>query len=428
MRRKLCLLMYFFIASILLLSCSNYSSSANPNDIIKSSSDNNSTSILENSDVENFTINVWSYNFNPDSIIEKFNILFPKAKINVVFLDSMDYVKVINALASNNSPDIIIYSLDYIGQFNSINGFEDLYQSDYNFSDVKEQYNSADLKQCHSFDGTKLIGVPFTQGTTVTYYRSDIFESLDLPTEPEDVAELMSTAEGWLSMAHKLKENNTYALQWKDDFVKMFLNSYGVFDENMELTIYNEKLKDALLICSEVYSEGLISKTDLWSDQGKKSLRDGEVAMVYMNKWAEDYLNSTAPETAGLWRATNLPLGLYSSQNTNIASVSSSSKYKSQCWEFIKFLTTDESQYYNSRLDEQSEFLGGQEAQALFHELGENLPFKFHTQLDDTVYTLILEYVNSITERIQDINASLMYLESKIMTSVGYEHQILSEE
>ena len=273
----------------------------------------------------------------------------------------------------------------------------------------------------------KLIALPFTQASTLTYYRADILEELGLPSDPTELGDLMSTPEGWLSIAKRLKEEDKYALQWKDEFVKLALNTYGVFDEIMNLNIDSDIMKDSLYLANETYNLGLIGKYDLWTDQGRAAVRDGTIAMLHMNKWGEDYLKETAPDTMGKWRVTRLPLNLYCSANTNAISIVSTSKYKTEAWSLVKKLVLSESAHYNSILNDESKFLGGQQANLLYADVAQKQPLIQKTMLDDIASSTVIQAVNNHTEKTLDIYNFITSTQLKIINSIGQEQVILSK-
>ena len=279
----------FLIFSLSFIGCTFNGNNTTADELISPSLSSEIPSADENKNATGFTLNVLCHAYDHNKIKIIFNSLYPKATINITGMHTMDSNAIINAVADNseNSPDLIIYSLDYIGEFNAINAFENLLNDSYSFDNIKNIFPESDINSCMSMDKTKLIALPFTQASTVTYYRSDILENLGIPSDPEELALAMETAEGWLEIAKKLKEENIYALQWKDAFVKLTLNSQGVFDDNMDLNIENDKMKDALLIANESYNLGLISRLDLWTDEGRNAVGNGEIAMIHLNKWGK---------------------------------------------------------------------------------------------------------------------------------------------
>lgn len=418
----------FLIFSLSFIGCTFNGNNTTADELISPSLSSEIPSADENKNATGFTLNVLCHAYDHNKIKIIFNSLYPKATINITVIDTMDSNAIINAVADNseNSPDLIIYSLDYIGEFNAINAFENLLNDSYSFDNIKNIFPESDINSCMSMDKTKLIALPFTQASTVTYYRSDILENLGIPSDPEELALAMETAEGWLEIAKKLKEENIYALQWKDAFVKLTLNSQGVFDDNMDLNIENDKMKDALLIANESYNLGLISRLDLWTDEGRNAVRNGEIAMIHLNKWGENYLKETTPNTIGKWRVTRLPLGLYSSENTNAISIVATSKYKTQAWKLAKALILDENTYYKSITYDKSEFLGNQDSNLLYRDISNKLPLINRTMLDDTVSSILLEAVNNHTDKTLNVDNFLSSIKVKITNQIGNEQRILS--
>ncbi len=82
-----------------------------------------------------------------------------------------------------------------------------------------------------------LVAIPWDLGPTLYYYRTDVFEEVGLPTDPYEVADLMSTWDGVLEVAEKVSipgerwfiPSAAYLYQW------MFINR-DYYDE--DLTYY----------------------------------------------------------------------------------------------------------------------------------------------------------------------------------------------
>ena len=66
-----------------------------------------------------------------------------------------------------------------------------------------------------SIHGKKLLGMPWDVTPTVYYYRSDIFEELGLPSEPEDLGTYIQDSENFLNLVQKPKASGKYAFEWK---------------------------------------------------------------------------------------------------------------------------------------------------------------------------------------------------------------------
>lgn len=139
-----------------------------------------------------------------------------------------------------------------------------------------------------------------------------------------------------------------------------------------------------------------------------------------------NYLKETTPNTIEKWRVTRLPLGLYSSENTNAISIVATSKYKTQAWKLAKALILDENTYYKSITYDKSEFLGNQDSNLLYRDISNKLPLINRTMLDDTVSSILLEAVNNHTDKTLNVDNFLSSIKVKITNQIGNEQRILS--
>lgn len=421
MRKLKFILLCFLVACLLLTGCSNKNTKVDANEIVKSSAAITNEKLKKNNNADTFSLTFWNYALDKSYIEKTFKEMYPKAKINIVDFNGTDSDKVTKALTTDNAPDIVIYSSDQFGDFNALDVFESLSQANYNINDIKSIFSKNELAQCMSLNEKKLIALPFTAAPMVTYYRADILQKYGIPTDPTELGNLMEDKEQWLSIAKKLKKDNIYIIQWKDELLKIALNEYGYFDKDMNLTVDNEKVKESLSITKETYTLDLTGNYDLWNDVGKKAIKDGNVAMLYMHKWAENYIKDFAPETSGKWRATRLPLGMYCSSGLNNISISSSCKYKQQALKLVKKLVTNDRKYYSSIKNNESAFLGGQKSNVLYEEISRKIPRRYQTALDDKIFTIFFDNVNSYIN--SDTNTILDTTKLKINNSTFKEQK-----
>lgn len=394
MKKLMAMILCMIIASYSLTGCSTTKNSVDINKIIKPTEASTSLGKLDKkpkNQNETFDFIIWN-NTSQDKYIENAVISkYPHANLKIVKYEAADSEKVIKALASNEPIDMITYNREGFGNFNCIDGLEDLLQPEYDFDSIKSIFSERELKQCMSFDDNKLLALPFPEYPLVTYYRTDILEKHGIPTDPEELAKLMSTVEGWLSIANKLIKDNIYIIQWQEELLQKALRSYAFYDEDMNLIINNEKVRESLKLTKEVSKSGLSSRYNIWIEEGRKAIKEGKIAMIYVNKWGEGTLNSFVPEQAGKWRATRLPLNMYGYQDSNYASIVSSSKHKAEAWEILKRYMVNEYSYVADKRNDKSEFLGGQKSMLLYEDLINKMPSRNPTILDDKDYSIFFD-------------------------------------
>ena len=420
------IMLFIILACLSLAGCSKSDTKVDANRIIKSSATIVSEKLEEDKNADAFTLTVWNSSIDKKYIEKLFKEIYPKAKVNVINVDWADSDKIIKVLASSDAPDVVINYSEKFGNLNALDGFEDLLQSKYNFEDIKSIFSKRELDESMSFDGKKLIALPFTAAPMVTYYRSDILEKYGMPTDPNELGDFMEKPEGWLAIAKSLKKDDKWALQWKDEFVYLAVKESGYFDKDMKLKVDDEKVKNAVKIAKETDDLGLIGNYNIDTEEGKKAVREGKIAMLYLNKYGEDSIKMFAPETAGKWRATRLPLGMYSYSSTNNISITSSSKYKMQGWVLVKKLIEEDRNYYASIRNQENEFLGGQKSKLLYENLISKLPRRYPTMLDDKVYSIFNESTKNYLNSNIAVENILDSTKLKINNSIYHEQKALS--
>jgi multiple sugar transport system substrate-binding protein len=420
------------IACISLTSCSTTEKNIDVDKIVKPSEASASVELIDNKESnednneEVFDFVVWN-----NSIIDQYleNAIlsrYPKANVKIVYFDAPDYERVTKALAANEPIDLITYYREGFGNFNSLDGFDDLLQPEYNLDSIKSIFNERELEHCKSFDDKKLLALPFPEFPMVTYYRTDILEKYGFPTEPEELGEYMSTLEGWMKIANTLQKDGIYAIQWNEELFQQALRNYAFYDDNMNLIVNNEKVRESLKLTIQVNKQGLSSKVNVWGPDGQKLVKEDKIAMMYINKWGEQHLQGFAPEQAGKWKATRLPLNIYGYQSSYYGSIPSTSKHKKQAWEILKTYLVNDYKSITSQMDKQSEYLGGQKSMLLYDELINKIPLRYPTMLDSTDYSIFMDvlYNNMDVKGPDDIfNLAV----SKINESTHHEHKVLTE-
>ncbi|PYG86996.1 multiple sugar transport system substrate-binding protein [Ruminiclostridium sufflavum DSM 19573] len=434
MRRYKALVLCALMAGLIFNGCSKTEKNIDVDSLIKPSdasagikladSEKSGEGNTENEEV--FDMIIWNNSLDSKYIENAFSAKYPDANLKIVSFDAADTEKVTKALASNETIDIITYYREGFGNFNSIDVFEDLLQPQYDFDSIKSVFNEREIEQCKSFDDSKLIALPFPEYPMVTYYRADILGQYGFPTDPEELAEYMSTTEGWMKIAAELKKHDIYAIQWKEELLQKVLRSYAFYDDDMKLNINNEKIRETLKLTLAVSKANLSSRINIWGEDGQKAIKDGKIAMLYVNKWGENYLKSFVPEQAGKWRATSLPLDVYGYQSSSYASIVSSSKLKMQAWEILKRYMVNDYDYIDKQRNAESEFLGGQKSMQLYEDLINKMPLRYPTILDDRDYSTFFDILyNNMDQRGTEEILNLAI--SKIDESTYHEQKVLAE-
>ena len=119
------------------------------------------------------------------------------------------------------APDIAMIEINDIGRFVMQGGLVDLLQEPYNAGQYKDQFVPYKWQQLSPDD--RLLAFPEILGPASMFYRRDIFEKAGLPTDPAEVAKLLSTWESYIETGKKVNDpkNNVF---WMDN-ASRFLTS-----------------------------------------------------------------------------------------------------------------------------------------------------------------------------------------------------------
>lgn len=130
--------------------------------------------------------------------LEGFHTEYPDIEVEFQFLASGDYHQQLQTAlaAKTGAPDVAMVEGAQIGLYRDAGVMENLLADPYNAGELAADFVDYKWNQALSIDGSELCGIVWDIGPSTYFYRADIFEEVGLPSEPEAVAELMSTYEG----------------------------------------------------------------------------------------------------------------------------------------------------------------------------------------------------------------------------------------
>lgn len=133
-----------------------------------------------------------------EAAMEGFHEKYPEIQVEYNITDTTSHHQALStALASNTFiADVAMVEGGYIAQYSNSTALTNLLEEPYNAEQYKDDFVALKWNQAYSVDGKRMVAIPWDVGPSTYFYRRDIFEECNLPTEPEEVAELMSTWEG----------------------------------------------------------------------------------------------------------------------------------------------------------------------------------------------------------------------------------------
>jgi multiple sugar transport system substrate-binding protein len=417
---------YRFISIALI--CFTFTSCYKPKQVNKVSmpADSNSVTHPTLDKNDSFELTIWNSNYDMKYVESQLKTSYPNATCKIVKLDGDAVSLIYSALYSGIAPDLIFYDISQVNQLNSIDGFEDLSSEPYNAAQLKHLYTESEWRKGLSFHGSRKIAIPLTPSVAATFYRADILEQCGITTDPEQLARLMSTSAGWLSVADKLKMRNKYMIDWKNQLIELYNTNIRLFDENMNFSVDKLLAADIINTSNRAAKMGFESTLSVWTPKGQEAIRKGDLPILYLGDWGMYQIAHWAPETSGKWRVTSLPFGIKREWGQSFVSIPSKAKYKEEAWGLLKkFAVDDKTGIYNIR-DTAYEFLGNQKANIIFDEIRKELPSPSFTPMDIEAASLWKSGLYSAFDK-DDALSIINNTEKNINEKLGKQMNFLSD-
>ncbi|MCR5031986.1 MAG: extracellular solute-binding protein [Lachnospiraceae bacterium] len=352
--------------------------------------------------------------------MEGFNAIYPNIEVELVFTDTTSHHQALQTAlaAGEGAPDVAMVEGAYIAQYRNSTALTDL--NLLGAQDLKNDFGAFKWEQAVSDDGTRLVAIPWDLGPTLYYYRTDVFEEVGLPTDPEEVAELMKTWDGVLEVAEKVSipgqrwflPSAAYPYQW------MFINR-DYYDEKLNLVLEREGDLECIDACLKIRENGWDMDIDMWSGEAYAAYAAGTCVSVAAGSWFSGFLKTDIdPDGAGHWGATVLPGGMPATNwGGSFLVIPEQSENKEAAWAFVKYmLATAEGQnamfkavdYFPAYepawtaapelYTDPDPYFGGQSPNAIAAKIAAEVPTVYNTIMDTTAEGYIYSSFNAGAE------------------------------
>ncbi|WP_028278980.1 extracellular solute-binding protein [Arthrobacter sp. H5] len=310
------------------------------------------------------------------------------------------YQKLRTAIESGEgAPDVVQMEYQYIDSFTLTDSLLDL--APYGASDISVDYSEWVWNQVAR--GEAVYGIPQDSGPMGNLYRKDILEKAGV-TEPaatweqyaKDAEAVREKTDAYISNLAPNQAGQALGLLWQAG-----LKPFGYDgEETVTVNVNDERAKEVMRYWQDLIERDLISTDPDFTDQWYQGLANGKYAGWLTAAWGPVFLQGTAGETSGLWRAAELPQyseGESVSGNWGGSSdaVLKSTENPVAAYELAKWINHDKSstmmlateqflfpthtEVLSSPefLDDESEFYGGQKVNGLFSEVSETVDTEF---------------------------------------------------
>jgi multiple sugar transport system substrate-binding protein len=375
----------------------------------------------------------WTWVPDIQNEVDLFEKKYPDIKVKVenVGQGLPHYQKLRSAIeAGEGAPDVAQIEYQYIPSFVLPKSLLDL--TPYGAADLSGDYVDWAWKQVAP--GDSVWAIPQDVGPMGNLYREDILTQAGITDPP-------ATWDDYATAAQAVKDKTgsyisnlgaTQAGQMIGFFWQAGVKPFA-YDgkETVGINVNSDKAKQVADYWTKLIQADLISTDNDFNDEWYQGLASGKYAGWLTAAWGPIFLQGTAKDTSGLWRAAPLPqwdAGNQVSGNWGGSSdaVLAGSKNKIAAYELAKFINNDKQSAMmlatkqflyppqNSVLedpefvDQKSEFYGGQQVNKLFADISKTVDTDFEwLPFMDYVYSTYEETMGSVIAAKGDISAAL---------------------
>ena len=359
------------------------------------------------------TLEVWGWTTDPQYQIEAFEKAYPNVTVNYTMIGT-DYDTKMQTIVDNRTegPDVFYADVKTVKNYIESDAWETLTDDPYNI-DVSDSEDYTVKLGSDSDGNVKALSYQATPGGF--WYKRDLAKKYLGTDDPDEISEMLSTTEGMLDVAEKLKEGSngethmfaSYKDLWQ--FANYGMRSVAWVDGNkFQMDDYIPEFFD---LAKTVRDNGYDAKIDTWSEAWYASCADDSVFGYAEPTWGLQYVIQTgAPDSEGNWGIASMPAAYFN--GGSYLGVYQESQNKELAAEYVKFVCTNKdflTQYANDKGDYTSlksvnkeiadsgyeeSWCAGQNTFKFFSDQMDKINTDIVTKYDDTIGNLMLNNVD----------------------------------
>ena len=359
------------------------------------------------------TLEVWGWTTDPQYQIEAFEKAYPNVTVNYTMIGT-DYDTKMQTIVDNRTegPDVFYADVKTVKNYIESDAWETLTDDPYNI-DVSDSEDYTVKIASDSEGNVKALSYQATPGGF--WYKRDLAKKYLGTDDPDEISEMLSTTEGMLDVAEKLKagsngETHMFA-SYKDlwQFANYGMRSVAWVDGNkFQMDDYIPEFFD---LAKTVRDNGYDAKIDTWSEAWYASCADDSVFGYAEPTWGLQYVIQTgAPDSEGNWGLASMPAAYFN--GGSYLGIYQESQNKELAAEYVKFVCTNKdflTQYANDKGDYTSlksvnkeiadsgyeeSWCAGQNTFKFFSDQMDKINTDIVTKYDDTIGNLMLNNVD----------------------------------
>ena len=382
------------------------------------------------------TLEVWGWTTDPQYQIEAFEKAYPNVTVNYTMIGT-DYDTKMQTIVDNRTegPDVFYADVKTVKNYIESDAWETLTDDPYNI-DVSDSEDYTVKLGSDSDGNVKALSYQATPGGF--WYKRDLAKKYLGTDDPDEISEMLSTTEGMLDVAEKLKEGSngethmfaSYKDLWQ--FANYGMRSVAWVDGNkFQMDDYIPEFFD---LAKTVRDNGYDAKIDTWSEAWYASCADDSVFGYAEPTWGLQYVIQTgAPDSEGNWGLASMPAAYFN--GGSYLGIYQESQNKELAAEYVKFVCTNKdflTQYANDKGDYTSlksvnkeiadsgyeeSWCAGQNTFKFFSDQMDKINTDIVTKYDDTIGNLMLNNVDLYLNGQLDKDAAIAQFEDDVASN-----------
>lgn len=359
------------------------------------------------------TLEVWGWTTDPEYQIEAFEKAYPNVTVNYTMIGT-DYDTKMQTIVDNRTegPDVFYADVKTVKNYIESDAWETLNADPYNI-DVSDSEDYTVKLGSDSDGNVKALSYQATPGGF--WYKRDLAKKYLGTDDPDEISEMLSTTDGMLDVAEKLKEGSngethmfaSYKDLWQ--FANYGMRSLAWVDgDKFQMDDYIPEFFD---LAKTVRDNGYDAKIDTWSEAWYASCADDSVFGYAEPTWGLQYVIQTgAPDSEGNWGLASMPAAYFN--GGSYLGIYQESQNKELAAEYVKFVCTNKNflaQYAKDKGDYTSlksvnkeiadggyeePWCAGQNTFKFFSDQMDKINTDIVTKYDDTIGNLMLNNVD----------------------------------
>jgi len=280
--------------------------------------------------------------------IDLFEQKYPNIKVELQNQGgaTAQYQKLRASIKADNVPDVAQIEYSFLPSFTLTKSVLDL--APYGFDKYEKDYSASAWTQVSS--GSSVWGLPQDLGPTGLLYRNDLLQKVGVQAPAtwdefaQDAKTVKDTTGAYLTDLPGNSFSPILALMWQAGAQPF------AYDGNKTVTIdlQSAKVKKVVSYWNDLIKQGLVSTDPQLDDNWYQQMSNGNYVSWLAAAWGPVFLQGTAANTAGLWRAAPMPQWSASdpasgNQGGSADVVMAGSKHAIAAAQFVKFLNSDTS-------------------------------------------------------------------------------------